>query len=149
MAKHTPVFRLAAGVTVLKQAFRGPPVSFLCSLSLTTTNGGGTTHENNKLDSRPKRRMGSRVGDCVSCRTTVCIAGRRESDDGTRDSSAQKAAALQAFNDEKNKEFRDRDLYVYCFSLPEGNFTAYQSPVMIGTNVKELKTEQSHRPARL
>ena len=52
---------------------------------------------------------------------------------------ANEAAALKAFNDEKNKEFRDRDLYVYCFSLPDGNFTAYQSPVMIGTNVKELK----------
>lgn len=33
----------------------------------------------------------------------------------------------------------DRDLYVYCISLPDGNITAYQSPVMIGTNVKELK----------
>jgi hypothetical protein len=52
---------------------------------------------------------------------------------------ANEAAALKAFNDEKSKEFRDRDLYVYCFSLPDGNFTAYQSPVMIGTNVKELK----------
>jgi hypothetical protein len=52
---------------------------------------------------------------------------------------ANEAAALKTFNDEKNKEFRDRDLYVYCFSLPDGNFTAYQSPVMIGTNVKELK----------
>ena len=37
------------------------------------------------------------------------------------------AAALKAFNDEKNKNFRDRDLYVFCFSLPDGNFTAYQS----------------------
>jgi hypothetical protein len=52
---------------------------------------------------------------------------------------ANEAAALKAFNDEKNKEFRDRDLYVYCFSLPDGNITAYQSPVMVGTNVKELK----------
>ena len=52
---------------------------------------------------------------------------------------ANEAAALKAFNDEKNKDFRDRDLYVYCFSLPDGNFTAYQSPVMIGTNVKDLK----------
>jgi hypothetical protein len=52
---------------------------------------------------------------------------------------ANEAAALKAFNDEKNKEFRDRDLYVYCFSLPDGNITAYQSAVMIGTNVKELK----------
>ena len=31
---------------------------------------------------------------------------------------ANEAAALKAFNDEKNKDFRDRDLYVYCFSLP-------------------------------
>ena len=46
---------------------------------------------------------------------------------------------MKAFNDEKNKEFRDRDLYIYCFSFPDGNITAYQSPVMIGTNVKELK----------
>jgi hypothetical protein len=51
---------------------------------------------------------------------------------------ADEAAALKAFNDEKNKDFRDRDLYVYCFSFPDGNITAYQS-VMIGTNVKELK----------
>ena len=33
---------------------------------------------------------------------------------------ANEAAALKAFNDEKNKDFRDRDLYVYCFSLPDG-----------------------------
>jgi hypothetical protein len=52
---------------------------------------------------------------------------------------ASEGAALKAFNDEKNKDFRDRDLYVYCFSLPDGNFTAYQSPVLIGTNIKELK----------
>ncbi len=52
---------------------------------------------------------------------------------------ANETAALKAFNDEKNKEFRDRDLYVYCFGLPDGNFTAYQSPVLIGTNIKELK----------
>jgi hypothetical protein len=52
---------------------------------------------------------------------------------------ANAAAALKAFNDEKNKEFRDRDLYVFCFSLPDGNFTAYESPLMVGTNVRELK----------
>jgi hypothetical protein len=52
---------------------------------------------------------------------------------------SNEAAALKAFNDEKNKEFRDRDLYVFCFSLPDGNITAYQSPVMIGMNVKDLK----------
>ena len=52
---------------------------------------------------------------------------------------ANEAAALKAFNDDKNKDFRDRDLYVFCFGLPDGNITAYQSPVMLGTNVKELK----------
>jgi cytochrome c len=49
------------------------------------------------------------------------------------------AAALKAFNDEKNKDFRDRDLYVFCFSLPDGNFTAYLSPVLIGSSVRDLK----------
>src|SRR5580693_6423633 len=52
---------------------------------------------------------------------------------------ADEATALKAFNDEKNKDFRDRDLYVYCFSLADGKFTAYQSPVLVGTNIRELK----------
>ena len=52
---------------------------------------------------------------------------------------ADPAAALKQFNDEKNKQFRDRDLFVFCFGLPDGNFTAFQSPVMLGTDVRELK----------
>ena len=36
----------------------------------------------------------------------------------------------------------DRDLFVFCFSLPDGNFTAYQSPLMVGTDVRELKLEK-------
>jgi cytochrome c len=48
-------------------------------------------------------------------------------------------AALKAFNDDKNKDFHDRDLYVFCFSLPDGDFTAYLSPVLIGTSVRDLK----------
>lgn len=52
---------------------------------------------------------------------------------------ADPKAALKQFNDEKNKQFRDRDLFVFCFSLPDGNFTAFQSPVMLGTDVRELK----------
>jgi len=55
---------------------------------------------------------------------------------------ANESAALKAFNDEKNKDFRDRDLYVFCFSLPDGNFTAYQSPLMLGTDVRELKLDK-------
>jgi hypothetical protein len=54
---------------------------------------------------------------------------------------ANEVAALKAFNDENNKDFRDRDLFVFCFSLPDGNFTAYQTPLMLGTDVRELKLE--------
>jgi hypothetical protein len=52
---------------------------------------------------------------------------------------ADETAALKQFNDEKNKQFRDRDLYVFCFSLPDGTFTAYESPLLVGANVRELK----------
>jgi hypothetical protein len=49
------------------------------------------------------------------------------------------ATALKAFNDEKNKEFRDRDLYIYCFNVGDGKFTAYQSAMLLGVNVREFK----------
>src|SRR6201990_3774325 len=65
--------------------------------------------------------------------------GKRMLDRAIAALKADEAAALKAFNDEKNKVFRDRDLYVYCFSIPDGKFTAYQSPVLIGTNIRELK----------
>jgi hypothetical protein len=54
---------------------------------------------------------------------------------------ANEAAALKEFNDEKNKQFRDRDLFVFCFGVADGNFTAYQSPLLLGSNVRELKLE--------
>ncbi len=50
-----------------------------------------------------------------------------------------KTIALKAFNDEKNTRFREHDLYVFCFSLPDGIFTAFESPVLLGTNVRDLK----------
>ena len=55
---------------------------------------------------------------------------------------ANEVAALRAFNDEKNKNFRDRDLYIFCFSVPDGKFTAYQSPLMLGTDVRELMLDK-------
>ena len=54
---------------------------------------------------------------------------------------ANEAAALKEFNDEKNKQFRDRNLFVFCFGVADGNFTAYQSPLLLGSNVRELKLE--------
>jgi hypothetical protein len=91
---------------------------------------------------------------CVALCVLVALGGRAalaadrfaSADEGKamleRAVSALKAdpdAALKQFNDEKNKQFRDRDLFVFCFSLPDGNFTAFQSPVMLGTDVRELK----------
>jgi hypothetical protein len=52
---------------------------------------------------------------------------------------SDEAAALKQFNDEKNKEFRDRDLYVYCFNTADGKFTAFQNNMMIGVDIRELK----------
>ena len=52
---------------------------------------------------------------------------------------ANEATALKQFNDEKNKQFRDRDLYVYCFNIADGKFTAFQNDMMIGVDIRELK----------
>ena len=45
---------------------------------------------------------------------------------------ANQGTALQAFNDAHNKDFRDRDLFVYCFNAGDGKFTAYELPPLIG-----------------
>ena len=63
-------------------------------------------------------------------------------DRGVTALKANEVAALKAFNDEKNKNFRDRDLYIFCFSLPDGKFTAYQSALMLGTDVRELMLDK-------
>jgi cytochrome c len=52
---------------------------------------------------------------------------------------ANQAAALKQFNDEKDKQFRDRDLYVFCFNVTDGKFSAFQSNMMVGVDVRELK----------
>ena len=46
------------------------------------------------------------------------------------------ATALSEFNDGKNKQFRDRDLYVSCFNMSDGKFTAFPSGAMIGSDVR-------------
>ena len=40
---------------------------------------------------------------------------------------ANEATALSEFNDPNNKEFHERDLYVFCYDLSDGNITAYES----------------------
>ena len=52
---------------------------------------------------------------------------------------SNEAAALQAFSDPKNKQFHDRDLYISCFNMSDGKFTAFPGPGMIGIDVRTFK----------
>ena len=47
-------------------------------------------------------------------------------------------AALAKFNN-ADGGFRDRDLYVYCFDVGTGKFTAHVNPTLMGTDVRALK----------
>jgi hypothetical protein len=50
-----------------------------------------------------------------------------------------KATALSEFNDKNNKQFNDRDLYVFCVNMSDGKITASANPALIGTDVRALK----------
>jgi signal transduction histidine kinase len=52
---------------------------------------------------------------------------------------ANKAAALSEFNDKNNKQFHDRDLYVFCYNMSDGKFTAHPNPAVMGTDVRAQK----------
>ena len=52
---------------------------------------------------------------------------------------ANEAAALAAFNDKNNKQFHDRDLYVFCIDMSDGKFTAHPNPALMGTDSRALK----------
>jgi len=52
---------------------------------------------------------------------------------------ANEAAALSAFNDKNNKQYHDRDLYVFCYNMADGKFTAHPNPAIMGTDVRALK----------
>jgi len=55
---------------------------------------------------------------------------------------ANQADALRQFNNKNDKQFHDRDLYIFCFKISDGTFTAYQSDVMLGVDVRELKMQE-------
>jgi cytochrome c len=46
--------------------------------------------------------------------------------------------ALNEFNNQNNKQFHDRDLYVFCFNMSDGRVTSYSAPFLIGTDVRTL-----------
>jgi cytochrome c len=50
-----------------------------------------------------------------------------------------KVTALSEFNDKNNKQFHDRDLYVFCYNMSDGKFTAQPNPALIGIDVRTLQ----------
>jgi cytochrome c len=53
---------------------------------------------------------------------------------------AGEAAALAAFNDKNNKDYHDRDLYVFCYNMTDGKFTAHVNDKLMGTDVRAIKS---------
>jgi len=51
---------------------------------------------------------------------------------------ANEATALAAFP-KMDGGFRDRDLYVFCYNMTDGKFTAHVNPALMGTDVRALK----------
>ena len=52
---------------------------------------------------------------------------------------ANETAALAAFNDKNNKDYHDRDLYVFCWRMSDGKYTAHVNPALMGTDIRNLK----------
>ena len=51
---------------------------------------------------------------------------------------SNEATALSQFNDPSNKQFRDHDLYVFCYNMSDGKITAYESPALLNVDVRTL-----------
>jgi hypothetical protein len=52
---------------------------------------------------------------------------------------ANEAAALAAFNDKNNKDYHDRDLYVFCYHVNDGIYTAHVNQALMGTDARKVK----------
>jgi hypothetical protein len=51
---------------------------------------------------------------------------------------ANEDTALSQFNDPGNKQFREHDLYVFCYNMADGKMTAYESPALLNVDVRSL-----------
>lgn len=58
---------------------------------------------------------------------------------------ANEADALAKFP-KPDGGFRDRDLYVYCFDVSTGKFTAHVNPALMGTDIRALKDAKDGAP---
>ena len=62
---------------------------------------------------------------------------------------SNEAAALAKFNDKAYKQFRDRDLSVFCCKVSDGKLTAHPDPSIMGTDVRALKVKDDPLGQRL
>lgn len=53
---------------------------------------------------------------------------------------ANEADAIKAFNTVPGP-FRDRDLYVFCYDMTNGTFTAHPNAKLMGTDIRMLKVK--------
>ena len=51
---------------------------------------------------------------------------------------SDEAGALTKFNSGEGG-FKDRDLYVFCYDMTTGNFTAHVNKALLGTDIRALK----------
>ena len=51
---------------------------------------------------------------------------------------SNEATALSEMNDKNNKQFHDRDLYVFCVTMADGKLTTTANPKLIGTDARTL-----------
>jgi hypothetical protein len=51
---------------------------------------------------------------------------------------SNEANALSEFNDPNNKQFHQRDLYVFCYDMSDGKITAYESPALLNVDIRTL-----------
>ena len=58
-------------------------------------------------------------------------------------------AAIAKFADKENKDFRDRDLYVFCWRMSDAFVTAHPNPQVAGTDMRNLKVKDDPLGQRL
>jgi cytochrome c len=75
----------------------------------------------------------------VAQQSGTAAEARAMLDRGVAALKANPTAAVAAFNDKNNKDYHDRDLYVFCYNMTDGKFIAHPNSALMGTDVRALK----------
>jgi signal transduction histidine kinase len=81
------------------------------------------------------------VGSASAQSSGTAAEARAMLDNAVAALKANEATALAAFNDESNAKYHDRDLYVFCYNMTDGKFTAHTNSAMMGTDGRALKAK--------